>query len=85
MRMNPGGALGMGGKLIFSNFIEVTYLERKLRGQYEQPCISVATNDVIRNASQSITTQFNSTTNYSLQHEHDIKSTSLLNNKNRAL
>lgn len=33
MRMNPGGALGMGGKLIFSNFIEVTYLERKLRGQ----------------------------------------------------
>lgn len=60
MRMNPGGALGMGGKFIFSNFIEVTYLERikygrRPIGQSQQPTIlfliSFATVGCIRRCS----------------------------------
>ena len=29
MRMGSGGALGMGGKLFFSYFIEFTYFDKK--------------------------------------------------------
>lgn len=64
MRMSAGGALGMGGKLFFSYFIEVACLEKNSRGT-----VTINT--------RNTTLESNSNKNYSLQHDHEVEPAAL--------